>query len=178
MKCLYYLISSLDSAHAITSDLRSAGIVDWSTHIHSKNRTGTNIFKIYSGTYRNPLDMPRVGLLGVMAGFLFGLLTAALLDNFQLFGADLPLNAYMGLTLFWSVFGAWEAGLAEIFVEKRKIAVLRDELETGSSLLLICSKPANAAAIKTLISDQHPEAIPAPHADNPLTGHVTRPGDC
>lgn len=178
MKCLYYLISSLDNAHAITSDLRDAGIVDWSARVYSKKPGGTDIFTVCSGSHRHPLDMPRVGLPGVLAGFLFGLLTAALLDSYRLFGTVMPLNAYLGLTLFWSVFGAWEGGLAAIFAERRKIALLRDELDTGRSLLLICAEPADAAAIESLVSDRHPEVLPAPHLHDPLTGLVTQLNDC
>ncbi|MCK9608221.1 MAG: hypothetical protein M0R33_17385 [Methylomonas sp.] len=119
MKCLYYLYSGLDSAHANYTNLGD---------------TGLNTFKTHSGRHYSQSDMPAVGILGVSAGVLFGLLTAALMDGFHLFGADLPLSAYIGLTLFWSLFDAWGGGLVRIIAEKRKTALFQAEPATGGFL--------------------------------------------
>ncbi|MBS4049669.1 MAG: hypothetical protein KGZ69_00495 [Methylomonas sp.] len=173
MKCLYYLTSTLDSTESITDDLHKAGIDDWFIHVLSKDEAGLKKHKIHSSNYLEQLDILRFGIIGAMGGMLVGLLSALLLNEFELFGPHLPAAAYLGLFVFWTLFGAWEGGLTGIATENKKIALFHDELEAGSYLLLIYAKQADERIIKTVMAKQHPEAeLAAVDANfyNPLAG--------
>jgi len=173
MKCLYYLTSTLDSTESITDDLHKAGIDDWFIHVLSQDKAGLSKRKIHSSNYLEQLDILRFGIIGAMCGLLAGLLSALLLDKYELFGPHLPAAAYLGLFVFWTLFGAWEGGLTGIATENKKIALFHDELEAGSYLLLIYAKQADEQVIKTVMAKQHPESdLVAVDANfyNPLAG--------
>jgi hypothetical protein len=85
----------------------------------------------------------------------------------------LPASAYLGLLVFWTLFGAWEGGLTGIATENKKITLFHDELEAGSYLLLIYSKQADERVNKNVMAKQHPESELAAvdmHFYNPLAG--------
>ncbi|MDP3334296.1 MAG: hypothetical protein Q8S55_20265 [Methylococcaceae bacterium] len=158
MKCHYYLTSTLDSTQSITDDLHQAGIEDWFIHVLSKDAAGLKKHKIHSSNFLEQLDILRFGIIGAIAGLLIGFLSAVLLDRFQLFGTNLPNSAYFGLIMFWTLFCAWEGGLTGIATENKKIVLFHDDLDAGSYLLLVYSKQADEAPIKTLMAARHPEA--------------------
>lgn len=51
MKCIYYLISTLDSTSHITVDLHEVGIGVWLIHVLSKDEAGHSNMKIHSSNY-------------------------------------------------------------------------------------------------------------------------------
>lgn len=173
MKCLYYLTSSLDSTRKITDDLNQSGINDWFIHVLSKDETGFKKDKTHSSNYLEQLDILRYGIIGAISGFVVGLIAAFLVNVTDLFGTNMPNIVYYAVTGFFTMFGAWEGGLTGIATENKKISLFRDELESGSYLVLIYTKKASEDLVKQVMQTGHPEAELAAVDEsfyNPLKG--------
>ena len=158
MKCLYYLTSTLDSAHKITKDLHQEGIDDWFIHVMSKDEAGLKKEKIHSSNYLEQLDVMRYGILGALAGMLVGISAAITVNVTNLFGSELPNIAYYSIIGFFTMFGIWEGGLTGIATENKKIALFHDELESGRYLILIYAKKVSEDLVKKVMQKKHQEA--------------------
>lgn len=173
MKCLYYLTSTLDSAHHISDDLQQSGIDGWLIHVLSRDEAGLNKDKIHSSNYLEQLDILRFFIIGAIAGFAVGLIAAILVNTTELFGPDMPRVAYFAIIGFFTLFGTWEGGLTGVATENKKISLFHDELESGACLVLIYAKKVSEDLIKKVMEKQHKEAeLAAVDANfyNPLTG--------
>lgn len=172
MKCLYYLTPVLESTRKINEDLHQSCVKHWFVHVLSKDENGLQRYKIHSSNYLEQLDTLRFGIIGAMTGLLVGILIALLVDRLKLFGTDMPSAGYIGIIVFFILFGAWEGGLMGIATENRKIALFHNELEAGAYLILIYAKEACEEIVRNLMETQHPEAkLVAVDASfyNPLT---------
>ena len=88
MKCFYYLSPTLADTEHVSDDLHKSGVDDWFIHIISKNEEGLSRLRLHSGNYLETLDVLREGLIGVVLGFLVGLVVAGLFSVFEPFGPD------------------------------------------------------------------------------------------
>ena len=158
MKCLYYLTPTLDSASKISDDLHQSGIDDWYIHVLSKDEVGLKKNKMHSSNYLERLDILRYGIMGVITGFVVGLIAASLVNSTELFGSDIPSIAYYAIVMFFTLFGAWEGGFIGIATENKKTALFHDDLESGKYLILIYAKKASEQLIKKIMKTQHKEA--------------------
>ncbi len=173
MKCLYYLTPTLDNTRKITEDLHLAGIDDWFIHVLGRDEHDFKKYKIHASNYLEQLDLIRFGIIGVITGFLFGLIAAYAVNSYELFGASIPDMAYYSIVGFFTLFGAWEGGLTGIATENKKISLFHDELESGNYLILIYVKKVSEELVRTVMGTQHQEAeLAAIDASfyNPLVG--------
>ncbi len=158
MKCLYYLTPFLESTRKINEDLHQNCVKHWFVHVLSKDENGLQRYKIHSSNYLEQLDTLRYGMIGAIAGIVFGGLVALFVDWTKLFSTKMTHNAYIGVIVFFILFGAWEGGLTGIAKENRKVALFHNELEAGAYLILIYTKKDCEAIVKELMDSQHPEA--------------------
>ena len=158
MKCLYYLTSTLDSTIKISDDLHQAGLDDWFIHVLSMDEAGIKKNKIHSSNYLEQLDILRYGIIGVIGGFVVGLIAAGLVNITELFGPEIPNIAYYAIIGFFTLFGAWEGGLTGIATENKKIALFHDDLESGKYLIIIYARKSVEDIIKKVMDTQHEEA--------------------
>jgi hypothetical protein len=142
----------------ISDDLHQSGINDWYIHVLSKDEAGIKKNKIHSSNYLERLDILRYGIMGVITGFVVGLIAASLVNSTELFGSDIPYIAYYAIVMFFTLFGAWEGGFIGIATENKKIALFHDDLELGNYLILIYAKKASEQLIKKVMETQHTEA--------------------
>lgn len=158
MKCLYYLTPVLESTRKINEDLHQSCVNHWFVHVLSKDENGLQRYKIHSSNYLEQLDTLRYGIIGVIAGLVVGVLAALFVDLINLFSTDMTKAGYIGIIVFFTLFGAWEGGLMGIASENRKVALFHNELEAGAYLILIYAKEACEDMVKELMQSQHPEA--------------------
>lgn len=172
MKCLYYITSTLDSAHHISDDLHEAGVDDWFFHVVSKDESGLKREHIHSGNYLEKLDILRDGIIGAMMGFIAGVLLMFVVMATEPFGPDVKSFVYLGIVFVVTCFGAWSGGLIGIESENKKMAEFHDDIEAGKYLILIYARKKYEALIQSMMEKKHPEAkLVASDANffNPLT---------
>ncbi|MES2627203.1 MAG: hypothetical protein V4628_18095 [Pseudomonadota bacterium] len=158
MKCFYYLSPTLADTEHVSDDLHKAGVQDWFIHIISKNEDGLGRHRLHSSNYLETLDVLREGLIGVVLGFLAGVVIAWLFSVFEPFGPDVPVVAYLGIIFLLSCFGAWQGGLAGISSENKKLHRFHDEIESGKYLILVYAHKNEEENIDAMMRRLHPEA--------------------
>ena len=158
MKCLYYLTSTLDSAHHISDDLHEAGVDDWFFHVVSKDESGLKREHIHSGNYLEKLDILRDGILGAMIGFVVGVLLMFVVMVTEPFGPDVKSFVYVGIVFLVTCFGAWSGGLIGIESENKKMADFHDDIEAGKYLILIYARKKYEDLIQSMMEKKHQEA--------------------
>jgi len=157
MKCFYYLTPTVESTRKITDDLYQSGIDCWFIHILSKGDNGFRKDHTYSSNYLEQLDILRFGIIGAIIGLVVGLIAVSLVNSNNLFGANIPNIVYYAITVFFTLFGAWEGGLIGINSENKKTAIFNDDLQSGKYLILIYVKNAFENTVKDTMQTQHPE---------------------
>ena len=176
MKCLYYVAPTLDSTRTISDDLHQIGIKDWYMHVISKDKAGLRRAKIHSSNEIETLDILRTSLLGASAGFLIGLVGAAALLTFDVFGESASIWAYSAVVVVATMFGAWFGGLLGFGTENHKLREFHDDIESGKYLFLIYARSNKLDAIREMMRLRHPESMHVAtdaHYLNPL-GNVHR----
>jgi hypothetical protein len=158
MKCFYYLSPTLADTQHVSDDLHKSGVDDWFIHIISKNEEGLNRLRLHSGNYLETLDVLREGLIGVVLGFLVGLVVAGLFSVFEPFGPNTPLIAFLAIVFLFTCFGAWQGGLAGISSENKKLHRFHDDIEAGKYLILVYAHKNEEEKVHAMMARLHPEA--------------------
>lgn len=160
MKCFYFLSPTLGDTEHIADDLHKAGVNDWFIHIisSSKNEAELERRHLHSSNYLETLDFLREGLIGAGLGFIAGLLLAVGLSVVQPFGADVPLQAYLGVVVLLTCFGTWQGGLMGISAENKKLRHFHNDIEAGKFLILVYAHKNEEANVRAMMTRLHPEA--------------------
>ncbi len=157
MKRLYYLTSTLTSVEAISNDLHSRGISDWRFHIVSKNETGLYTHQLHSANSLYRTDLVRFVERGVILGGLIGCSLIAPLAITNPF--NLAMGAWLAISLFCILVGAWVGGIGGISSENYKIRRFNQSIEKGQYLIMIDLRKKDVEEMTTLMTQNHPEAI-------------------
>jgi hypothetical protein len=158
MKCLYYLTPTLESTQKISDDLHEAGVDDWFIHVISKDASGLKKEQIHSGNYIEKLDILRYGIIGMLIGFISGLIVAGIVMLTQPFGTEAKNIVYYGIVILLTCFGAWSGGLTGVASENRKITEFHSDIESGKYLILIYARKNMENVIKEMMKKKHPES--------------------
>ena len=180
---MYYLTPALNSAHTISDDLHAVGVDDWYIHVISKDEAGLQKHRIHSSNYIETLDIVRSGLTGAFAGFMAGVIGAAVLASLQTFGPNVPVAAYVGVVALAVFFGAWVGGLVGISTGNKKLEPFHDDIEAGKYLFLIYARKGTGETIKAMMRKKHPESehvatdrhFVNPFGDLRRKGHTAHP---
>ena len=158
MKCLYYLVPNLASTGKVSSDLHNSGIADWFIHIISEDEQGLTRDHLHSSNYLETLDIVREAIIGVIFGFMGGLIVALIFKITQPFGQEIPFLAYISVVVVCSMFGCWVGGLDGWAHRNRKIERFMPDIEAGKNLVLIYARDHQLDTILTMMVEKHPEA--------------------
>jgi len=162
MKRLYYLAPSLNSVDKISKDLHEKGVTDWRFHIVSKDEAGLYSHHLHSASAIQRTDLIRYVERGVIVGGLLGLcftIPLAYLEEFTL-------NAWLAVSFFCLLFGAWTGGIGGITQENYKIRRFHDEIEKGFYLIMVDVRKEDEALIQRIMEVWHPEASLQGHSSN------------
>ncbi|PCJ31605.1 MAG: hypothetical protein COA99_17055 [Moraxellaceae bacterium] len=156
MKRIYYLIPTIESVDEISDDLHQQGITDWHFHVISKNESGLFTHKLHSASVLYRTDLVRFLERGAIVGALIAncmllLVTASV-------AVDLSVGAWLAITLFGVVAGAWLGGFGGITSENYNIRQYHDRIEDGTYLIMIDVKKQDVAAMESAMKKNHPEA--------------------
>ena len=158
MKCLYYLVPTLNSTHTISDDLHAIGVKDWYMHVISKDEAGLKKEHIHSSNYMETLDFVRTGLIGATIGLIVGGVGAVLAMVVQPLGPGLSGFAYLAIIVFATLFGAWAGGLYGIGAENQRLNAFHNDIEAGEYLFLIYARKSKIEAVDRMMREKHPES--------------------
>ena len=155
MKRLYYLSPSIESAEGVSSDLHEHGITDWNFHIVCNNEEGLFTHQLHSANALQRTDLVRFVERGLMSGGLVGLFFAVpftYIDEFSF-------AAWLIITAFSMLFGAWFGGIGGLSAENYKIQKFHQQIEDGQYLIMVDVKRSFEQSIKCIMAVRHPEAV-------------------
>jgi len=158
MKCLYYVVPTLECTHQISDDLHAAGVKDFFLHVISTKQAELKQEHIHAGNYFETLDILRLGLVGAAGGLLVGLLAASLLKFSEPFGPDVPIYVFVVITAFLTLFGSWVGGLTGIATKSKKLMEFQDDIDTGKFLVLVYAREKLLEQVQEMMHAKHPDA--------------------
>ena len=155
MKRLYYLSPSIDSAELVSKDLHEQGITDWHFHIISKDEEGLCSHLLHSANTFHRTDFIRFVERGLISGGLIGLFFAIPLAYIEGF----TFNAWLAISFFGVLFGAWCGGVGGISQENYKIQRFHQQIEEGQYLIMVDVSKKDSQRIQAIMAVRHPEAM-------------------
>ena len=159
MKCIYYLVPTLDSTDDVAEDLHEVGVKDFYLHVISRDESGLKQHHLHSSNYLETLDIVRDGFIGAALGFVAGLIGIGLLAYFDPFAPyTVPTYVYVILTGVATLFGAWAGGLTGVDSENNKLKKFHDDLMAGKYLVLVYTRKHQEQAVRDMMAARHPEA--------------------
>lgn len=156
MKRLFYLVDSIDSLEAISSDLHERGITDWRFHIVSKDEAGLYTHRLHSASVLDRTDLPRFVERGMIIGALFALFFVVPLALWGELGW--PTAAFVAIGAFAIIAGGWLGGFGGISTPNYRIRKFQRDIEAGRHLVMVDVPKADLAEMKKLMASNHPEA--------------------
>lgn len=153
---LFYLVSSIDSAKAISDDLHKHGVTDWRFHIVSKDEAGLYTHRLHTASIADRTDLPRFVERGALIGAALALVILVPLALSNL--VPMPTAAWIALAVFMVLAGAWVAGFGGIQSENYRIAPFHQDIEAGKYLIMVDAPKNHLAKVKELMAKNHPEA--------------------
>lgn len=169
MKRLYYLAPSLNSVDKISADLHEQGISDWRFHIISKDESGLHRHHLHSATTLQRTDLVRYVERGIIVGVLLGLCFIVPLAYLE----EFTLNAWLAISVFCMIFGAWTGGVGGITQENYKIRRFHDEIEKGFYLIMVDTKKQDEERVQRIMAVWHPEASLQGHSSTHINPFVS-----
>jgi len=154
MKRLYYLSPSIDSAELVSKDLHEQGITDWHFHILSKDEAGLFSHHLHSANTFQRTDFIRFVERGLLSGGIIGLFFSVPFAYIEAF----TLNAWLTITFFSVLFGAWCGGVGGISQENYKIQKFHKQISEGQFLIMVDVKRKDEQRIRCIMAVRHPEA--------------------
>ncbi|MBU6951093.1 hypothetical protein [Hahella sp. HN01] len=159
MKRLYYLTPTLQSAERVSESLHEHGVTDWHFHILSKDEAGLTRRRLHSANVLHKLDLIHSMERGLLCGGLLGgsfVITAMI---FSELGDLAPPAVWIALLVFCVLAGTWIGGMAGVNMENYKIRRFHDAIDKGMHLLMIDVPKEDETVVKTLLAQQHPDAV-------------------
>jgi len=155
MKRLYYLSPSITSAEHVSNDLYEQGVTDWRFHIISKDEAGLYSHHLNSANVFLRTDLIRFVERGLLSGGIVALFFAIPFAYLEAF----TFGAWLTITLFSVLFGAWCGGVGGMSQENYKIQRFHEQITNGQYLIMVDVRKKDEQRIKCIMEVRHPEAI-------------------
>lgn len=153
---LYFLLPDLASARRTADDLLLARIED--RHMHFLAQRGTDLGELHEANFLHKTDLvhgAEVGLaIGGCGGFLLGIFVFLVPPE----GVTLQLVTVLITTLAAAFLGASISSLAGTAVPNSRLKLYQNDIASGKILLMVDVPVSRVEEIRSLISNQHPEA--------------------
>ncbi|CAI8811749.1 hypothetical protein [Methylococcus capsulatus] len=155
MKRIYFLVPSIELAHAIVDELLLARVEE--RHIHILAKVGTPLGDLPEASLFQKSDfipaMERGLAIGGITGTMAGLVAVALPTGMVLGG-----GAVLAIALAGAGIGSWLAGMIGLDVENSRLKNYQSAVEKGELLLMVDVPRERVEEIHQRVQKHHPEA--------------------
>ncbi|AAU91124.1 MULTISPECIES: hypothetical protein [Methylococcus] len=155
MKRIYFLVPSVELAHAIVDELLLARVEE--RHIHILAKVGTPLGDLPEASLFQKSDfipaMERGLAIGGITGTMAGLVAVALPTGMVLGG-----GAVLAIALAGAGIGSWLAGMIGLDVENSRLKNYQSAVEKGELLLMVDVPRERVEEIHQRVQKHHPEA--------------------
>jgi hypothetical protein len=156
MRRIYFLVPSVESAHAIVDELLLNHVEEH--HIHVVARENTPMQDLPQAGVAQTSDLLPSLQRGVAAGGLAGILAGLIGVTFPPAGLAFGGGALLGMTAFGAGFGAWMSSMVGIGLPSSRIEKFRQAIDEGQLLMMIDVPFTRVELIESLVTRHHKEA--------------------